>query len=442
MTRPRLFLAIALPAGLLLLASTVPFGGPDESSHFLRACQLSEGILRPPVVDGRMVGLFPAPYSRLVESFPAPPARPGWDDRALAALGDRGSDGPGDGTRHPIAIPTGAYSPVPYLPYLPALLAGRLGGASPAALLILARLSGLLVLTLLHALALKLAPSFRTTLALLALAPMPLFLRAVVSADGATIALSHLVFALALRRAASPGPSRAEDAGLVAAAALLGLCKTVYAPLALLPVCLPGARSRLPALAALAAALASAGLWTLATLGLPPVRPPDRPVDPAAQVRSLAEHPLAVAGDLVLSTARRAPTHAREAIGQLGWLDVRLPVALLFAWALALASSPLLDGTGTVRLGAARRAALLGVLLPPALLVLASQYVLWTTPGTPLAGIAGRYFLPLLPPLLLAFAPGQPLIRADERTIERGAAALSLVSAAVSAAALSGLVRF
>ncbi|HQR46192.1 MAG TPA: DUF2142 domain-containing protein, partial [Thermoanaerobaculia bacterium] len=65
-----IFLAVALPAGLLFAVLTPPFQVPDESAHFFRAFQMAEGTFRAGS-DGAVPGAeLPVSLVRAADAFP------------------------------------------------------------------------------------------------------------------------------------------------------------------------------------------------------------------------------------------------------------------------------------------------------------------------------------------------------------------------------------
>ncbi len=433
MSRPspspaKAFLLVALPAGLVLLVLTPPFQVPDESSHLFRAFQIAEGDLRAGSDRGYVGGNLPASLADAATAFP--PKMAPLERHELLARVRQGLEAPlAPDERRFLAFPSATYSPLPYLPAAAALAAGRAASWSPLVLLYAGRLVTLLAATLLHALSLRVAPTFRWPLFLLALTPMVAFQRSGLSPDGVTNGLAFLFFALVLRLSAEDGnpPPRRLAVLVLATSAALALCKgyTVLLPLLLFVPVRRRARRRL-SWAAVAVGAAAAAAWSFANRALPVPPRLDVPVDAAAQLRTLFSEPGRFLVSLTAELFGHGARHVRELFGQLGWLDVRIPTALLALLVVALVVLALADGTVRLRLAPRWRLGVLAVLAVGVLSIFGVMYVLHTPPGSRgIKGIQGRYFIPFTPAALFLLVSRQPRLAISEQ----GAARIALLAA-------------
>jgi len=211
-----LFVLISILAGALLIAITPPLRGPDEAQHFLRAYGLTQGDVVPNTRDAQgHKGLYiPAGIERELNFFEnkrfaysthgfsywtvfaahaqeAQPISPG-DDMPVFVL-YRGAEG---------------YSPIPYLPYAAAIAIGRAAHLDFLAMLYLTRAFGLLAVTAVSALAIAIVPRLGWAFLVIALLPSSLYSRAVISADGPSLACAMMAVALMLRGVLSPAADR------------------------------------------------------------------------------------------------------------------------------------------------------------------------------------------------------------------------------------------
>jgi hypothetical protein len=124
-----------------------------------------------------------------------------------------------------------------------------------------------------------------------------------------------------------------------------------------------------------------------------------------------------------------------QMIGGLGQLDVGLPRPLYVGWTIALACAAAhaaLRGPGEPRAGLVGAGAAFIGIASSILLIYLIEYVTWTGVGaTLIAGVQGRYFLPLLPFLGLAL----PSLRLTRAAAIRWPCAIPAV-----ALALAGLI--
>ena len=108
-------------------------------------------------------------------------------------------------TRPPVFAPfagTEGYSPVAYAPYILAAAIGRLLSLDLPELLFLMRFLGLVVFTAVTAYAIAVTPALPWAFVLIAMLPVSLYNRVVLSADGA--ALSYALVITALSEAGAP----------------------------------------------------------------------------------------------------------------------------------------------------------------------------------------------------------------------------------------------
>lgn len=418
----RVFLLLAVPAGLLSAALFSPFSIPDEPSHFYRVVAISRGDFTPAArPDGLGSGL-PSSYPALVASVaPGLPHQHAIAPRVIREAFDLPA---ADGALEFVDYRTASQvTVVPYLPAAGGAWAGRILGLPPLAQFYLARLAALAFATWLTWFAIRQMPAYRWLLALLALTPMILSLRASVSADAATTAVAFVLTATLARLAWVDAGRVSNRDWWIAALAAVALCltKPVYFPLALAAAWIParrwpGGRKR-PLLAlyllAVAAALAVAGRVAAQ------VEVPLRfgiPVDRAAQVQVVLAEPVRVAGVLVADYFRHAARYGTQLLGkQLGWLDLPLPTALMVAYLAAIGLLWWHDGDPLSSPRPAERLGLGSLLLAILALVSISQYATFTPTGAGyVEGMQGRYFLPAVPIALLAFhrrPTATPLLR-------------------------------
>lgn len=437
------FLLVALLVGGALVFVTPPFQVPDEPAHFFRAWEVSEGRLIRWDKQGRGGGPLPESVQGvaavLLGDLPGKPER----KIAVAQIRDGLRVPLRPGHRVEVYFPNSVlYTFVPYIPQALVIRAGRALEAPPLVTFYAARLAAFLVSTLLTGFAIRRAPAFRWLLALVALTPMALFQRASVSADALTIASAFVLGALAARLAWGPeipGRERRRDFLLLTAAAVaLCLCKPAYVLLAgavlLIPAArLPGGR-RVPAFLfyGLAVGLAFAVGMINGRLTEVELRP-GVGVNAAAQIHDATREPVRFLGVVVRDYVVHADRYLAQLVGQLGWLDVKLPLVFLTLYLVFLAAFGLLDGEG-VRIEPWQRGLLALMVTGTLLLLSAAQYAIWTPyRASYLEGLQGRYYMPVVPVAVwLLHLRLRRLPQVEEGWLGWAAAGLTAVSAVVT----------
>jgi uncharacterized membrane protein len=424
---PVLVLSIAgLLFGLLLVVVVPPFQVPDEPHHFYRSFAIAEGRLFAARTATGGGGEVPQSLTEVVRlTLPKPPGKGKFKPPVIrAALGVELASS----ERVEIAYPgASVYFPHVYLPQALGIALGRLTGAGPLALLYLGRVSGLLGCLALAVAAVRILPVQRWAIAAFSLTPMTMYLRSAVTADSTTIALVLLTIALFVREALATGPlSRASVSGLALASLATALAKPGYLAVSLLFFAIPAARFARPparwgsAGLVLAVPALACVLWNLhvgALFDLEGVGGwKDVVVDPGEQARRILESPgtwLATIGR-TLWPPWRAYAYYRGAVGFFGWLDTVLGDGQIAAISAAVLAIALLDASVRGGLAAWQKALVALVFVLGLLVLLTVLFVTVTPAGSARLGgaLQGRYFLPLLPLVLLLL----PLERRWART--------------------------
>ncbi|MFD1107655.1 DUF2142 domain-containing protein [Sphingobium olei] len=434
----RLLLAAICAATLFFALVTPPFQAPDENQHYMKALALIEGRLLTEQRGTAIGADLPRAALDIHEvDFPTdvPPNLRHFTAEQLVASAAADSGRPG------LAFAdfpnVASYSPSLYgsgaaglamgkaagLPWIEAFYVGRLVNA----------LAGLALLVA----ALALLPFGRNAMLGAALLPTFAYQTGSLSPDALINGLGFLGLAVALRSgfmAAAPGRSLA----LLVAAPLLALCKGVYLPLMAAGLRWPShRRDWRPALILAVIALGAAAFvaWmhlsggsqalyhiqsrkTGETMMTAPLREQLAVIlaDPAAYVRILAS-----------SVTERAPVYALQIVGRFGWNAILLPL-LAYPLAMLMLAAAVANGS-TARFGWRQRLWWLAVAAGIALLIETAMYLT----GSPLAadyiqGTQGRYFLPILPLVLIALSPAES-VRGARGLLAASAIPLLLIAA-------------
>lgn len=443
-TPGRFVLMAVLLFGATSAVVTPPFQVPDETAHFYRAYQVSEGRLDLLPAPGQVGAPLPASVHRIGELFadlPFHPERKTSPGAILAAF----QIPLAPGRREPVFFPsTLQYTCVPYIPQAIGIAAGRLLGAPALALLYLARLTNLLCGALAAAFAVRRLPVFAWLAAMVALTPMALSLLGSASADVTTVASSFVLVSTVAKLAWGTGEASRGDLLLIAvASAVLCASKPPYLPLALLVLLIPVARlprDRRAAFLMLHFGLSLlAASWPVARSRVANYGRLEAGIDPGRQIHDSLLHPVHFLGVVIMDYTVHAPRYLSQLVGRLGWLDVQLPILLLVVYLAVLLALVFLEASPRIEVrpwqrGIAAVAALAGLVL-----VSASQYAVWTPYGAALIeGLQGRYFLPLVLPAAWIFHNRRWAGRIEPRRLGMALAVLSVVSWGIALWALVG----
>jgi hypothetical protein len=412
------FALLSLAFGSAIIVANPPLRGPDEISHFLRIYSYSRGELLPTAeIDGRK-GIFVERklYDRLYffknsgEWF----ARNREEGvrygeimaeyrRITGASGDQVAQGP---VFAPFAGTEG-YTPIAYAPYVLAGAIGRLLGLDLPELLFLMRFLGLVVFTAVAAYAIAVTPALKWGFVLIAMLPVSLYNRVVLSADGAALSYALLITALCFRAAWKPLDGRVWERTLWMTLCVLAKQPQIVFVLLELMVGRLGdlpRRWRSLAIVVLPGVILSP-LWVVgvsADVAAWRVReghnyPPEH-FDALWKLSYMWEHPFHF--PLAAWTAFRdwgAPLWP-ELIGILGWQDVPLRPWTYLVLTILLLLMPLqklpLDGATRARVAVMTGLAALSYIV----IVYLIFFLTYTPVDSPhVLGVQGRYFVIALP---------------------------------------------
>jgi uncharacterized membrane protein len=448
---------LALLGGLAIAVLTPPMTGGDERDHFARAYQISQGDLLTTRHDGVYGAYLPRTYTSEVETLTVD----SFLDRARTAflrhLGDPAPHG------SPTFVSVGnaaSYGPGAYAAYAAAIAVGRAFGLSVLALLYVARMAGVVLYASLLALAVRRLPIHKWVLVACSLIPAALNQASTVSADGVTMVLSFLIVAEAIRMVVDPQrPSRRLVVEAGVAAGFFALAKPPYVALVLLFLW-PAWRHRRTVgrglTAIVAGALVLAALWGTyqASHSIAQSNPNDwfggaktvhgyafRNLAVGRQTRHILTHPNAFVAAIGRTFAYQGSAFPDQLFGQLalyqlpGWLVVA-------SVALTVGACGAPDEPRQLAIPRPFRLQLLAVSLGVMLAIFVIAYTNWNAYLAPrIDALPPRYFLPLIPPLLIAVLPA----RTRSALVLRGPAyraSIALGLAGVLAFAVMGLHNY
>jgi len=433
---PGLFLIIG---GLLAIAYAFvvpPFEVTDEDRHLWRAFAVSDLKLAGPALTQ-----IPASFLQLHERFP--PTLKGSPSKRTSPVGELAS-----WLRQPLnshsTVPmanqvANLYSFMPYVPGALVLRMGRLFDVSPLGQIYAGRLVNAAFYVLMVYLALRILPEFRLPLLMISLTPMSLNLAASFSADSVTLAIAALLTAFIFRLAFDDELTsvRRQDGILVLVMlVLLTLCKFnvwMSALVLLIPAKKFGSRRR-------AAVFAGTCLFACCIAGFGWQRVNASAIAAYGAMRAshgtviadniafLQAHPLKFLGIVKSTCFSMVWAWLWEFVGVFGWVTVALP-GPLFAVYIALLILAACTQVRVVVTGPQR--AILATFV--VLTIISIHALLWVfqTDTTVLreafagsasvAGIQGRYFLPIGLPTLAIIGNGRIQLNRFFLTITVGA---------------------
>jgi uncharacterized membrane protein len=406
------FVLLSFAFGSAISVVVPPLRGPDEIAHFLRIYSYTRGGLLPAAeVDGRK-GIFIEHELYTQLSF-------------FKDAGERFARNREQGLRygeimkeylHPGAIlheegqatkfmpfaGTEGYNPVAYAPYVLGLAIGNKLGLDFPNMLLLMRLMGLITFTAIAAYAIKLTPTLKWAFFLIAMLPVSIYNRSVLSADGAALSYALAITALCFSAIQRFGP--VWERSLWMTLCVLSKQPQIVFVLLEFMVCRLRRRWRSLALVVVPGFILSP-LWILAVSAdiaawrlLEGETHPREHFDPLWKLAYMWEHPLHFPLAVWTALTVWGDRLWQELIGILGWQDILLRPWIYSLLTVFLLLVPLqklnLDGVVRARVAVLAGLAVLGYVL--------TVYLIFFLTYTPLnvdhvRGVQGRYFVIALP---------------------------------------------
>lgn len=414
----KLLLAALCAATLFFAILTPPFQAPDENQHYMKALLLSQGgVLTQRRGDAIGADLPRSAVDLHAVDFPTDvPATPRLFNPAMirqAQTADTARPGMAFADFPNVA----SYAPTLYAPGAAGLLIGEM--------LDLSRMDGFYVGRIVNALAglvlliaaLNLLPFGRNAMLTTALLPTFAYQTGSLSPDAMINSLAFLGLALALR-VGFMGATPTRSFALCAMAPLLALAKGVYLPMMAAGLRWPPhhryGRVVLILIGMMLGVMAfigwmqySGGSQALYHIMSRKTGQTMMTAPLADQLAVILSDPIGYARILISSVVERAPVYALQIVGRFGWNAILLPL-LAYPIAAIMIGAGILNGCGA-RFGIGQRLWWLAVAGGVALLIETAMYLTGTPLGADyIQGTQGRYFLPVLPLVLIALSPDQP----------------------------------
>ena len=399
----RVFLLIAIPLGLLYMFLLTPFSIPDEYYHYQTSYELSNRLM---LKTGEWTDMGISTHFDY-SHFPQHTNNSEGYERVLNEILEKAPEG------YPVKIPS--HRSLVYfvlqLPQAIGITIGRVFKANFIIIFYLGRLMNLMAYICCAYWAIKAVPDRKGLFFLIGIMPMSLHQAASYSYDCMTIALTLLTTALYLRAVnRKPLIQWKEYLLLIIAGTLMAPAKAGFAPLIFLVFLIPASRfSTAKKRWTMICSLLGAALAALALVWIPAMKAGKAVIDWGFECYSpsfLFHHPLSTIKIFIYTIKTYWFSWLTMAIGsKMSGLSLTLPEYLIIGYLFLLVfaalgttkEQELYPITGTQKL---TYVAVFGICM---ILIMGALFFTWTKPGSKeISGIQGRYFIPIIPLLLIS----------------------------------------
>lgn len=427
----KLFAIQAALAGTVFCLIYPMNGIADEPQHMRTAYNLSNILMGIPS-DGKTVMMrsddaaydlsFPEYDLSDMNAYLEDLSEPLQNSSLVAVTDDMSSSQSLDYARRPRVFDTEWYQ---YLMPALGMTVGRLLGLNTISMYLLGRFFNLIFYIAAIAIAIHLMPIGKSALYTMSLLPMSIQLAASVSRDVFRITSAVLTVALTLYLFYNKSEEirykkTAIAALIISSVSLLPLRTYVYSLIALLPLFVYIDRKKWIPVKVIRIAVIAISLIAIIALGLkytlfygPIVEEPVKPLSWITENRYTIQHFINYPLDFVYLCRNTfwqlSPWYTDTMIGsQLGWLNDYVPVVLVRIFGILLIISFFRRSYESETLSVKMRTAMILFSFISILMIIAGMLITWTpiTYGA-VEGVQGRYFLPILLPILLSFRGNQ-----------------------------------
>ena len=398
----RIFL-YTVPVICLFYILVMPtFKNHDELYHWFRAYEVSSGHLMEKI-DGDTLGT----------ELPKSIASVQTDDWTTIAYSDVADNlgvalNPDDKTLL-YSETSAVYSFVQYIPQAVGIAIARIFTDKVLLLAYAGRIMNMIVSMACIYLAIKKIPFGKKFILLLCFIPIAIEGFSSLSPDAMTISIAFLYIAYVLSLAFNKKDAIIEKKQFVILTALsvvMALCKIVYLPLVLLMFIIPKEKftnnKKMKPLIIITAIAVVINLAWLAVSGM--YLSHFREGDSALQVKSVLLHPIRYIQDCLYTLNINGQDYLYTMFGgELGWGElVKIYSIVPYTLFILAIWITIADESVKEKFKLYQKLIIAFVLIAITALIFTSLYVQWTTPGSDsILGIQGRYFIPILPLLML-----------------------------------------
>lgn len=422
----QVFLFAGAVLAFLYLLLLPPLAVPDEEVHIKEAYYYSNYLTGRGQAEEGKLRIDQEDFQAL-EMFETTPSLSEYDDLKNHLF----QGGREDGTKE-IKRPDTQAPAVTYLPGILGLTLGRLFGLNGLWTIYLGRLCCILCYLLTMYWFIRLMPFGKPAAFIIAILPMTIQQCCSYSYDSVVIEIAFLYIAVLFGLLYKEGPIRRRQIVLYAGfMVVLSICKGgTYMPLCLLTMLIPAARfggqrkkwifTGCMAAIAIAAFLSGTLGYVLYVASPTAEQAAESYLEGKAYgAAGLLSEPMTFLCMLTRTLFASGDGFLETMLGmQLGWLNVFVSRLVIYGMLFLLILSMVRIEDGRERLqievSGIQKASYLGVCILSAAMVFISMFMSWTPKGSiAIAGVQGRYFLPLLPVLLMLFYSKNAVLRKD-----------------------------
>lgn len=410
----KLFLIISLIFGLLYVFILPPFQSVDEGMHFFRTYQISEGNFVAKNINNHVGDTLPTSLSTFYNHYV--PFIKNIDKKIdLKEIKNSFKFPLNENIKTFTEFAnTALYSPVCYISQLPGVILAKMMKMPLALIFYFGRLCNLIFYCLLVYFALKITPFFKMPMFLLALMPMSLSLGSAFTCDVMVLGLNFLWFALILKIMTNPVcDNKIFLKNLIIMSIFAFLISITKSYILLIPLIFLIPKGKFKTLKQYSLFMVSIVffaclgflIWSFQCKGLS-LNMNTVFANSAAQILFIKTHPLKYIGILTKTFFVKTPRLLITMIGVLGWQDTKLDWLTYIIYPFLIYFAVFSDNFN-YKTERWQKYIILITIVVGTILTYTSLYIMWSPVGNNvILGLNGKYFIPVVLPLLLFFKNG------------------------------------
>ena len=416
---PTIFLVFAVMVGLTFLIITPPFKAPDESAHFYRAYSVATFNITSQKQGEEYGTNIPKSIQQMtkdLESSENPQSNMSQYKHSIKYWGTR----PLNDTVGSFKVfnNSSIYSPVPYIPQAIGINIGRLLHLSPLLVFYSGRLVNLFVWILLIYFSIKFIPFGKWVIFCIALIPISIFQVSSMSADAATYGL--IVFFISLFMYLRSNPVRISQSTKVlflTLPLLLSLLKFGYFTFAFFLIFIPDRYFeskrdkwiKVCLITVISTVLTLIWYFVVKDINILYSSPAqDLLVDPVRQRGYIFTYPLQFVKTILFTLFIHPVSNniLTSSIGELGWLNIKIPLFLIVGNFVTIFLSLIsIKPLKSFKLSKPLVLYTAGLIVFLILFLCIALYITYSPVGSvDIAGIQGRYFIPIFALFIILFS--------------------------------------